>query len=78
MFWKIVGVFFLAFLIGLLEVPQLIQKKLKKELWVFFSLLVIGIGLGIARSINLDLPSPLNPIITIYKPISDAIFKVLQ
>lgn len=78
MFWKIVGVFFLAFLIGLLEVPQLIQKKFKKELWVFFSLLVIGIGLGIARSIDLDLPSPLNLIITIYKPISEAIFKVLK
>ena len=76
--WKIVGVLFLAILIALIEVPHLLKNKLKKELWVFLSLLSIGLGLGIARSIELDLPSPLDLITAIYKPISDVIFQVLK
>lgn len=78
MIWKIAGVLFLAILISLMEVPHLLKKNLKKELWVFLSLLFIGVSLGIARSLDLELPSPLDFITAIYRPISDAIFQVLQ
>lgn len=78
MFWKIAGVLFLAIFISILEVPHLLKKNLKKELWVFLSLLFIGVGLGIARSMDLELPSPLDFISAIYRPISDTIFQVLK
>lgn len=78
MIWKIAGVFLLATLIALQEVPHLLKNKLKKELWVFLSLLFIGVSLGVARSMGLELPSPLDLITAIYKPISDVIFQALQ
>lgn len=78
MTWKIIGVLLLAILIALMEVPHMLKNKLKKELWVFLSLLLIGIGLGIARSVDLELPSPLDLITAIYKPMSNAIFQVLK
>lgn len=78
MIWKIAGVFLLATLIALQEVPHLLKNKFKKEIWVFLSLLFIGVSLGVARSMGLELPSPLDLITTIYKPISDVIFQALQ
>lgn len=78
MLWKIAGIIFLAILIAIIEVPGLLKKKLKKELWVFLFLLSIGFGLGLARSMNIEIPSPLNAIIFIYKPISDWIFQLLK
>ena len=78
MIWKILGVLLLAILIALMEVPHLLKNKLKKELGVFLALLVIGVGLGIARSVDLELPSPLDLITAIYKPMSDVIFQVLK
>lgn len=78
MIWKILGVILLAILISVYEIPKLIKNKLFKELIVFFLLLLAGTGLGIARSINLELPSPLDLITFIYKPISDTIYEVLQ
>lgn len=78
MLWKIAGTLLLASLIAFMEVPNLLKNKLKKELWLFAVLLSIGLGLGISRSLNLEIPSPLNLINTIYKPFSDGIYKVLK
>jgi len=78
MVWKIMSVILLAIVIAVFEVPNLLKNRLLKELLVFLILLVAGTGLGIARSMELELPSPLDLISFIYKPISDAIFQALQ
>lgn len=78
MLWKVAGIFFMAILISFIEVPNLLKSKLKKELWVFISLLFVGIGLGIIKSLNLEMPNPLDVIIMIYKPFSDGIYKLLK
>ncbi|WP_106766201.1 hypothetical protein [Paenibacillus faecalis] len=53
------------------EVPSLFQNKQKKELWAFSVLLLFGLAAGITVQINRNVPSPLEWITLIFKPISD-------
>jgi hypothetical protein len=71
--WVIAGILLVAILIIVLEVPPLLEKKQKKELWVFSLLLFLGVGLSIAESLDLNIPNPLDWIAIIYKPLSDLI-----
>ncbi|WP_134704871.1 hypothetical protein [Ammoniphilus sp. YIM 78166] len=66
-----------AMVIALIEVPHLLEKKLKKELCFFSILLVLGVGLSVAVAKGVDLPNPLDWVSFIYKPISDWIFRLL-
>ncbi|WP_408007522.1 hypothetical protein ACJROX_22950 [Pseudalkalibacillus sp. A8] len=74
----IAGILLVAILIIVLEVPPLWKKKQKKELWVFSLLLLFGVGLSIAESLDLNIPNPLDWIATIYKPLSDLIMSLLK
>lgn len=76
--WAITGVLAAAAVIMLIEMPSLIKKKLRKELWVFTILLIVGTGLGIAQVLNWPIPSPLNIVIAVYTPISNIIFSHLK
>lgn len=67
----------LAMVIALIEVPDLLEKKLKKELCFFLILLLLGMGLSVAVAMRVDLPNPLDWIFFIYKPLSDWIFRFL-
>ncbi|UNK16846.1 hypothetical protein MNQ98_20425 [Paenibacillus sp. N3/727] len=58
-------------LIVWLEIPPLIKKKQKKELWVFSILLLFGVVSSIIVNINRDIPSPLEWITVMFKPLSD-------
>lgn len=74
------GIFFvvIAVVIVIIEVPSLLKKKLKKELWVFSILLIFGLGLSIAQSLNMDLPNPIDLIAFLYKPFSEFIYGFLK
>ena len=74
----ILGILFAAMGMIIYEVPSLWKRGLKRELWVFSILLAIGTGLFIVRSLQMKIPSPLDFISMIYKPISDAIFNFLK
>lgn len=76
--WVIGGIFLVAILIIVLEVPPLLKKKQRKELWVFTLLLLFGSGLSIAIGIDLKLPNPFDWIATLFKPLSDLIMSLLK
>jgi glucan phosphoethanolaminetransferase (alkaline phosphatase superfamily) len=67
-----------AVVIVIIEVPSLLKKKLKKELWVFSILLILGLGFSIAQSLDVDLPNPADWIAFVYKPFSDLIYGFLE
>jgi len=74
----IVGIITVGILIALYEVPSLLRRKLKRELWVFSILLIFGVGLSILKSLRVDIPNPLDILTTIYKPFTDFIFGILE
>ncbi|GGI45380.1 hypothetical protein GCM10008018_11790 [Paenibacillus marchantiophytorum] len=65
-------------IIGFLEGPSLLKKKLKLESWIFFTILLIGTLLSILLELRVKLPNPLDLITYIYKPISDYVFGILK
>lgn len=71
-----------SFVAGLIliivEVPSILRRKERNELWVFSTLLVIGIGLSIAKGLNWSTLNPLDVLNFIYKPISDFIISLLE
>ncbi|WP_208591131.1 hypothetical protein [Gracilibacillus suaedae] len=76
--WVIIVVFLIGFILILLEVPSIWRREEKKELLVFSILLVIGIGLNVAKELNWNILNPLDVLIFIYKPISDFVMSLLK
>ncbi|MDR0267139.1 hypothetical protein [Paenibacillus sp.] len=76
--WETIGILAAAAVIILIEVPRLIKKKLRKELWVFTILLIVGIGIGIAEGLHWPIPNPLDMVIAVYEPISNIIYGPLK
>ncbi|WP_248928071.1 hypothetical protein [Paenibacillus hamazuiensis] len=76
--WPITGILAVSALIAFMEVPAMRRKNMKKELWVFFALLLLGTGLSIAQVMRVRIPNPLDWIAYIFKPMNDAIFSILK
>jgi len=76
--WSILGILSLAIGIILYEVPSLLTKNFKKEIWVFSILLIFGVILSIIESMNIEIPNPLEWLTIIYKPFTDFILDILQ
>ncbi|MBP1155543.1 MULTISPECIES: hypothetical protein [unclassified Paenibacillus] len=76
--WVITGILAAGIVIAVFEVPPLLKRKLKKELFVFLFLLVFGMGLSIAQVMHVNIPNPLDWIKVVYKPLSDVIYGMLQ
>ncbi|RIX60319.1 hypothetical protein D3P08_01760 [Paenibacillus nanensis] len=71
--WIAAGIIAAASFFAYLEVPLLIKAKMKKELWVFSILLLIGTMLSIAVSFDMVVPNPLDLIYLIFKPMSQVL-----
>ncbi|WP_199613643.1 hypothetical protein [Paenibacillus alkalitolerans] len=67
-----------AVIIAIIEVPAMLKKKLKRDLTVFFILLLFGTTTAILQSLHVTLPNPLDWITFVYKPASDAIQYLLK
>lgn len=67
-----------AIMVFAFEIPKLRKKKLTKELWVFSVLMVMAVGLGIAESLNLNIPNPINGVRMVFQPFSDVINGLLK
>ena len=65
----VVGILLIVALIIAIEVPPLLRKKLKKELWVLSIILFIGTTLGITQALHIELPNPLDWMIFVYTPV---------
>jgi hypothetical protein len=74
----IIGIILTVTVGALLEVPSLLRKKMKKELRIYAILLVVSTTLSILLAAHVKLPNPLDWIIAIYKPVSDAVLKLLS
>lgn len=76
--WVITGIVATASFIAILEVPPLLKAKLKRELWLFSILLLLGTVLSIAQSLQFPIPNPLDMLIIIFKSSSDMLFSFLK
>ncbi|MFH5185800.1 hypothetical protein ACHHV8_25845 [Paenibacillus sp. TAB 01] len=76
--WVVIGIFIAASGIIAIDVPYLRSQGLRKELWVFSFLLLIGVGLNLALFVlHWAIPNPLDLIIFVYKPVSRLVFGLL-
>ncbi|GMK47819.1 hypothetical protein PghCCS26_49490 [Paenibacillus glycanilyticus] len=75
---KYIWLFAAAAVIILIEVPSLRKRKLRKDNWVFFCLLGLGIVLVIMRFLNLHIPNPVNGLDYMLRPLAEAIFQNLS
>lgn|GEM_PF-6595151 len=63
---SIVLIGIIAILIGLIEVPSLLKKGLKKELMLFFILLLCGVAISVSVATDIPIPSPIEWITMIF------------
>jgi hypothetical protein len=75
---KVLGILVISTLIAMKEIPPLLKQKKKKEIWIFVIFQSFATALLSIISLNVKLPSPLEAIRVVYKPISDAIFSLLS
>lgn len=73
-----IGIVVFAMLVMIIEVPSLVKKGHKKELWTFFLLLFLATGLSIMHVLKVDLPSPHEWISFIFKPLSEVIYNIFK
>ncbi len=72
--WIVFGIVAIAIVIAFLEVPSLLKRRLRKELWVFSILLLLGTGISIAEGAQVKLPNPMDALAFVYKPLIDVLF----
>lgn len=76
--WIVFGILALAIVIAFIEVPYLLKRGLKKELWTFSILLLFGTGLSIAEGLQVEIPNPMDALAFIYKPLIDLLFGLFK
>lgn len=72
--WIVLGILAVAVAIIFIDVPYLLKRGLRKELWAFSILLLIGTGLSIAEGLQVEIPNPMDALAFIYKPLIDLLF----
>ena len=75
---KSIGILLIAATILWIEVPPLLEKKLKKELLVFAILLAIAVGLSITLGFGKSIPNPFDLLTFVFKPLNDVIALLLK
>ncbi|MFD0677289.1 MULTISPECIES: hypothetical protein [unclassified Paenibacillus] len=73
-----IGILFVGLLLAAYETPKLFKKRWWRELCVFTVLISVAVAVGIANSLHVQLPNPMDWIQVIYRPardMLDAIFK---
>ena len=68
----------LATLIAIWEVPAMIKKGHKRELFVFALLLLVGSVLNIAHFLRVPVKNPVEWLYKLYTPVSDFFLQFLQ
>lgn len=75
--WAALGILAVTVLICIVEVPPLVRNQNKKEIVLYFIILLIGIGMNLAYGFDIKLPNPLDLWILIASPIGRLIVGVL-
>lgn len=61
-----------------LEVPGLVKKQMRRELAVYFLLMVIGAVYSIDQVFDWPLPNPTKGVEAIFKPLAEVMDKLLK
>jgi hypothetical protein len=75
---KVFGVLVITLLIIWKEIPALKKQKKKKEIWIFSIFQLLATTLLSLVVLDVKIPSPLEVIRIIYKPVSDVLFTLLS
>lgn len=59
-----------AALISWMELPRMIREKERSTVWGFSVLLLLGVGISVAKVLFTDLPTPLTYIAIAFRPFS--------
>ncbi|MDD9270585.1 hypothetical protein ACFPES_26370 [Paenibacillus sp. GCM10023248] len=78
MWWAIATIGVVSACIAVFELRTLTRERMHKEAWSFSVLLLLGAGLNIALFLRIDIPNPLEAVIVIYKPFSEALLSLLR
>ncbi|MED4286051.1 hypothetical protein P4678_07430 [Priestia megaterium] len=74
----VLGLLIVCTLVIWFEVPKLRQKKAKKELWLFYTVLAIGMVVSICKALGLNVPNPSDLSTAIFKPVSIFLLHLLS
>ena len=74
----VLGILASTILIAMIEIPYLLKNNLKRELWIFIVLLLIGTTGWILKSLHLYLPNPFDLMIVMFRPLSVLLFGLLE
>ncbi|MFD1036922.1 hypothetical protein ACFQ3N_00570 [Virgibacillus byunsanensis] len=74
----IIGILVITIVIILMEVPSLLKDGIKKDIIVFFTILLLGVGVSIALTMGVKIPNPVDAIQFMYKPLSDLISNLFK
>lgn len=76
--WSIVGIVVIGVIIMFIEVPSLLKKNHRKDLWVFSTLLLLGIVLNISEQLEVSIPNPFEGITAIFQLYSKVISEIFK
>ncbi|MBT2700845.1 hypothetical protein J7E79_26335 [Bacillus sp. ISL-40] len=76
--WSIVGIIVIGVIIMFIEVPSLLKKNHRKDLWVFSTLLLLGIVLNISEQLEVSIPNPFEGITAVFQPYSTVISEIFK
>lgn len=68
--WAIIGIFLTGATISLFEIPPLVKKKYWREIIVYTLLLSVGLTLAILLMLNITIPTPVDFLMNLYRPIT--------
>lgn len=67
--WAIMGITLLALIVFLIDFPALKASKKKKDLFIYICFLSFGVLLTILISLNVSMPSPLDLLNYLFRPL---------
>jgi hypothetical protein len=76
--WSVIGLFVVCVFIAAIEAPHLLLKKMKRELYLFLSILLFGFAISSLQALRVTLPNPLDWVTAMFKPISDITYDFLK
>ncbi|MHA6532454.1 hypothetical protein [Paenibacillus sp. BAC0078] len=76
--WNLAVIVVIFAVILVVEIPVIAKKDKKRDLWVFCILMFVAFSLGVAKSLRMSIPNPLDLLLVMYKPVSDAVFSLVQ
>ncbi|WP_284645921.1 hypothetical protein [Paenibacillus silviterrae] len=76
--WSLIGIIAAAAGIALVEGPALWRSKDTREFLCFSLLLLTGLGLSTAETLQWKIPNPLDAVAFVFTPVSDMLERFLQ